>query len=146
VVVLVLGAIALALVTTAAVYAIRPFDLSVDLANRRIAPPGKSLAVHGRCDAAARTAWDHDAKDRLKLWAVTVGTDMMGYTPVSGSKAEYQVLGEPVGHFPDSWCGGEARHRLIVSGGMVACAVVAATLAVMLLRRGKRTQPAPVEG
>ena len=31
--------------------------------------------------------------DRLGLWAVTVGTNMMGYTPVFGSSVKYVLLG-----------------------------------------------------
>ena len=31
--------------------------------------------------------------DQLALWAVTVGTNMMGYTPVFGSSVKYVLLG-----------------------------------------------------
>jgi quinol-cytochrome oxidoreductase complex cytochrome b subunit len=31
--------------------------------------------------------------DQLALWAVTVGTNMMGYTPVFGTSVKYVLLG-----------------------------------------------------
>ena len=31
--------------------------------------------------------------DQLALWAVTVGTNMMGYTPVFGGQMRYALLG-----------------------------------------------------
>jgi len=140
-----LGALAVALVTMAGFYALRPFDLSVDLSNKSITLHGKALIVQGRCDAAARTAWNRDPKDGLELWAVTVGTKMMGYTPVFGSNVKYQLLGSPIGQLPDSFCAGEARHRLIVSGGIVASAVVAALVATILIRRRRSSAHAVVD-
>jgi hypothetical protein len=138
-VVVVAGAVAVALVALATVYAVRPFAHTLDLAK-----PGASAATHkallvsGQCDAAAKTAWNHDSGDHLALWAVTVGTNMMGYTPVFGSSVKYLLIGSEEGHFPDSFCGGAGRHRLIVSAWMMLGALLVMGAGVFLVCRARR--------
>jgi hypothetical protein len=75
-------AAALVVVTVGAalLLALRPFDVTLDFASGR----DKPLFVSATCDAAATTAWNRDSKGKVALWAVTVGTNMMGYTPVFG--------------------------------------------------------------
>src|SRR4051794_8586410 len=104
------GAVAVALVGLASGYAGRPVGLTLDLAKPGSSAAHKSLLVSGQCDAAAKTAWNNDSRDRLALWAVTVGTNMMGYTPVFGGKVKYTLIGSEEGHFPDAFCGGAGRH------------------------------------
>ena len=136
---LALGGLAAGLIAIAALVALRPFGLEIDLSSKTSASGAKPLLVHGSCDAAARTAWNHESKDSLKLWAVTVGTNMMGYTPVFGKDVKYSLIGQREGHFPAAFCGGEARHRIIVSGAILTTGVLAVVLAVLLIRRRRAT-------
>ena len=125
--------VAVGLVAVALVFALSPFGASVDLGIPDAASLQSPLVVHGQCDAAISTAWNHNSKDHLALRAVTVGTNMMGYTPVFGSKVKYARIGSL--ELPGAFCKGEARHRLIVSGWLVAGALVAVGTGVCLLFR-----------
>jgi hypothetical protein len=142
-VVLALEVLAVALIAIAALVVLRPFGIEVDLSHGSTAG-ATPLLVHGSCDAAARTAWNHEPKDGLKLWAVTVGTNMMGYTPVFGKDVKYVLLGSRNMRFPGSFCGGEARHRLIVSGAILTTGIIAVVSAVVLIRRRGRGAPSGV--
>ena len=131
------------LIVLALLYALRPFGLTVDLSvNATVGP--KALTVEGRCRAAAHSAWNRDPKDQLKLWAVSVGTNMQGYTPAFGNTTNVEFHGEPQGRFPDAFCSGEARHRLIVSGFIAATAAAAGVLSVVIIRRRKKNTAANV--
>jgi quinol-cytochrome oxidoreductase complex cytochrome b subunit len=44
--------------------------------------------------------------DQLALWAVTVGTNMMGFTPVFGNQVQFVLLGGQVEIGPTRCCGG----------------------------------------
>jgi len=134
-----LASVALAIVTmtlivVAVIVAARPFGVTVDLADR-VGPHAKPLLVSGTCDAAATTAWNDDSKDELALWAVTVGTNMMGYTPILGSNVKYVLLDGHEARFPGPYCVGEARHRLIVAGVMVAFGVLLVGAVLVVHRR-----------
>lgn len=143
VLVLVLAVSAVLLTGVAVTRSLRSFDLQVSISGKKhVKPVADPLEVTGRCRAAISTAWNNEPKDHLRLWAVTVGTSMQGYTPVFGSSVKYTLTGEGTeGQFPDSWCGGEGRHRLIVSGGILAGGIALAVLAFILFR--KRPTAAP---
>jgi quinol---cytochrome c reductase cytochrome b subunit, bacillus type len=53
-----------------------------------VAGPGLVLLVLGASFTGYLLPWD-----QLALWAVTVGTNMQGYTPVFGSSVKYVLLG-----------------------------------------------------
>jgi hypothetical protein len=129
------SAVVAALLVAAALFAVRPFHLSVDLT-----AGSDRVVAQGRCDIAARTAWNGDDKDRLALWSVTVGTNMMGYTPVSGGTTKFELLNSQHGALPDAFCAPEGRHRLIVSAWLAAGAVV--LMAVLIVVRRRRSSPA----
>jgi hypothetical protein len=133
---IVLGLLAVGLVATAVARAVRSFDLDVELAKTK-SPVGGPIVVSGTCNSAVRTAWNRDSKDELKLWAVTVGTNMEGYTPVFGEGVK-AILNddELLGQFPDPWCAPEARHRLIISGWILAAAALLTVSAIVVYRRG----------
>lgn len=129
----VLGLGALALASFAIVRSARSFDQTIALPGPLPDVAAHRLSVFGRCDAAVTTAWHGRSRDELRLWAVTVGTNMMGYTPASG----HRHVEATAGRFPVGYCVGEARHRLIVSGWMLAGAVGSGALAVALAVRRK---------
>jgi hypothetical protein len=61
---------------------------------------------------------------------------MMGYTPVFGSSAKYVLLdGHAKTGFPGPYCVGEARHRLLWSGTLVAVGLAIVTVGVYVVRR-----------
>jgi hypothetical protein len=123
--------VALLVAGIALVVALRPFDLTVEL--------GPRLSASGTCDAAASTAWQDGSKDGVGLWAVTVGTNMMGYTPVFGSSVKYVLLdGHEHSRFPGPYCVGEARHRMIVSGTILAAGFALASVALLLVHRRRQ--------
>jgi hypothetical protein len=128
------GLAGVALIALALVGALRPFGMTVDAGT-----DAHPLPVSGRCDAAAKTAWNQDDKDDLALWAVTVGTNMMGYTPVFGTAVKDTLVGDQEGFFPDSYCGGRARHRLIVDGALLTIGVAALAATTIVLARRRRT-------
>ena len=69
---------------------------------------------------------------------------MMGYTPVFGA-GEVRAAGRQESAFPGLvYCVGEARHRLIWSGTLLAVGLAIVTVGVYLLRR--RRPPSIVEG
>jgi hypothetical protein len=113
----------------------RTFGIGIDTSPRRTSG-ARTLPVAGRCDAAVKTAWSSDSK-KTPLWAVTVGTNMMGYTPAFGSAVKYVLLGKDE-VIPASLCRGEARHRLLVSGWLLAGAAIAGVLTLMVVRKGRR--------
>ena len=123
----------LTLVVTGAalLVALRPFDLSIDI--------GGHIPVSGTCDAAASTAWGDGSHDELALWAVTVGTNMMGYTPVFGKSVKYVLLDDGEERaLPRPYCVGEARHRLIVSGTILATGLAVVSVGLLLVHRRTR--------
>jgi hypothetical protein len=131
--------IAFAVLGVAVFVAVRPCDLTVDFARRLGGSTTHSLKVSGTCDAAASTAWHDGDKDRLALWAVTVGTNQMGYTPAFGKSVKYTLLdGDAQGAFPGPYCVGEARHRLIWSGTLLTIALAIVTVGVCVARRPAR--------
>jgi hypothetical protein len=129
--VLAVGSLVVVLVGAALVVAVRPYDVSVDLA-----PSSEDVSTFtGTCDAAAGTAWKDDSKDQLALWAVTIGTNMMGYTPAFGTNVKYVLRGDRESAFPGTYCVGEARHRMLVSGTLLLAALAVVTVAVYARRR-----------
>jgi hypothetical protein len=122
-----LAIVTMALVVVAAVVAFRPFGVDVAL--------GDHVSTPGTCDAAATSAWDDSSKDGLALWAVTVGTNMMGYTPVFGKNVKYVLLGKREMAWPGPYCVGEARHRLIWAVTILLVGVAIVTVGVYVLRR-----------
>jgi hypothetical protein len=130
--------VVLALLSIALVNALRPFGPDIEVAPLH-PTAAKPFEVVGRCDAAITTAWTSDSKRRL--WAVTVGTNMMGYTPVFGGSVKYVLLGKDA-TLPASLCRGEARHRLIVSSWFVLVALAAVAVTVVLARRIRRSTSA----
>lgn len=132
---------AVALLAVAVTNGLRDFGVGVD-----IGPVGTikntTVPVAGYCEAAVKTAWADSKK--TPLWAVTVGTNMMGYTPVFGSEVKYTLLGNGRS-LPGSLCRAEARHRLLVSAWLLFGALAIAILTIVLIRRSRRpppTQPA----
>lgn len=102
---------AVLLVAIAFVFALRPFTKS-------LAVPG----VSGECRSAVLSA-PGGGDDDLALWALTVGTDQMGFTPVFGDDVKYVRLGSADfgdfagrGTLPDGICATRARERLVVAG------------------------------
>jgi len=119
-------AAALILVAIALVFALRPFAKTVF--------PGAS----GECRAAVLSA-PGGGDDELALWAVTVGTDQMGF--VFGHDVKYVGLGSGdfrgfVGHgnLPDGICATRARERLVTAGMFLLGA--GGVLFLTLRRRG----------
>jgi hypothetical protein len=115
-----------ALLAIALVYALRPFTKAV--------LPGAS----GECRAAVLSAPGH-GDDQLALWAVTVGTDQMGFTLVSGEDVKYVRLGSAdlgdfTGHryLPDAVCATRARERLAAAA---ICLLAAGGVLFLMLRR-----------
>jgi hypothetical protein len=140
--------LAVGLVATAVVRAGRSFALEVELPKAKALGTAGPIVVNGTCSSAIRTAWNRDSKDELKLWAVTVGTNVERYTPVfgEGTKAILSDEEQLLGQFPDPWCAPEARHRLIVLGGMLAGAGVLAVVAWSVHRRRPRHEVRPEDG
>jgi len=100
-------AAAVVLVAIALVYALRPFAKTIF--------PGAS----GECRAAVLSA-PGGGDDELALWAVTVGTDRMGF--VFGDDVKHVRLGSGdfrdfIGHgnLPDGICATRARERLVTA-------------------------------
>jgi hypothetical protein len=122
-----LAIVTMALVVVAAVIAFRPFGVDVELGNQ--------VSTSGTCDSAATSAWHDGSKDGLALWAVTVGTNMMGDTPVFGKNVKYVLLGKQEMAWPGPYCVGEARHRLMWSGTILMAGLAVMTVAVYRLRR-----------
>ena len=81
---------------------------------------GRAGSVQVSCRAPIISAWTH-GPDQLRLWAVTVGTNMQGYE-VQGGQAP--------------WCGERARSRLALSAGLV---VIAGGLAIYEVRARRRS-------
>lgn len=101
-------AAAVVLVAIALVYSLRPFAKTVF--------PGAS----GECRAAVLSA-PGGGDDELAVWAVTVGTDQMGFA--FGDDVKYVQLGSSdfrdfIGHgnLPDGMCATRARERLVTAG------------------------------
>jgi hypothetical protein len=99
------------LLTIALVYALRPFTKTVF--------PG----AWGECRAAVLSA-PGGGDDEFALWAVTVGTDQMGFMPVFGDevKVKFVRLGSADfrgwtghGNLPDGVCATRARERLVTA-------------------------------
>jgi hypothetical protein len=60
-------------------FAVRPYRHTIDLGSARTSTQGGvTLELDAECSPAITSAWDSGSRDRLALWAVTVGTDMMG--------------------------------------------------------------------
>jgi hypothetical protein len=125
----------MAVIVVATIVAFRPFDLTVDLTDHTKTAHGPSVLASGTCDAAATTAWNRDSKGKVALWAVTVGTNMMGYTPVFGKNVKYVLLGRKEIAFPGPYCAGEARHRLLVAGTVLVGGVLVVVGGMLLVRR-----------
>lgn len=100
--------------------AVAPFRVSIDLG-----PEGQ---VRARCRPPAISAWKGGEKDELRLWAVTVETDMAGYEVRGGQ--------EP-------WCAEKARPRLAVAAAVIVGGL--ALFASQLLTRRPREAEAREE-
>jgi hypothetical protein len=127
--------IVLVFLSIAVTNGLRTFGIGIGIMPRGAAA-GKTFALPGRCDAAVKTAWGPDPKKKA-LWAVTVGTNMMGYTPVFGGEVKYLLIGNDE-VIPASLCRDEARHRLLVSGWLLAGAITASVATCVLLLRGRK--------
>ena len=82
--------------------------------------------VRGRCQPPVISAWREDGPDDEVLWAVTVGTDVMGYAKATS-----------MGHL----CAHSARKRLLGSLGLGVLGVGA----VLVGRRIQRPSPPQAE-
>ena len=100
--------------------AVAPFRISIELG-----PEGEARA---RCRPPAISAWKGGEKDQLRLWAVTVGTDMAGYEVRGGE--------EP-------WCAEKARPRLAVASAVIVGGL--SLIASQLLTRRRRAADARVD-
>lgn len=138
---IVVGLVVAALLAGALLVALRPFDLTVVPGGGSSGAAAKALGVSGTCDAAATTAFDDGSKDHLALWAVTVGTNMMGYTPVFGSSVKYVLLDGKESAFPGPYCVPEARHRMIWAVTLLTVGLAVVTVAVLLARRRAYVRP-----
>lgn len=119
-----------ALVLFAVLFAVRPYHRQVEFDGIGHVRTAAHLVADGQCDAAVSTAWLNPSSDQLRLWAVTVGTDMMGYTSVEGGTVQLLLDdGSPAARFPAQFCAAESRHRLVVS----ASVLVAAALGILIL-------------
>ena len=82
--------------------------------------------VRGRCQPPVISAWRKDGPDDEGLWAVTVGTDVMGYAKATS-----------MGHL----CAHSARKRLLGSLGLGVLGVGA----LLVGRRIQRPSPPQAE-
>jgi len=105
--------IALCTAIAAVAFALLPFNAA--------GAAGSTGSVQVSCRAPIISAWNH-GPDQLRLWAVTVGTNMQGYA-VAGGRAP--------------WCGDRARSRLALSAGLV---VIAGGLAIYEVRLRRRSR------
>lgn len=79
-----------------------------------------------------------DGQDGLALWAVTVGTNMMGYTPAFGSSVKYVLLGsDACDPFDGQGAGPHAQTSLGFVGPNGGCFFRAPTM--IHVRRAVRT-------
>jgi hypothetical protein len=130
-----LAAVAGVLLALAALaIAFRPFDHRIDLRDQQLDVP-----VSLQCRAPLVGAWNTDDKGPIALWAVTVDTNMAGYT---GSN-DYEVRGDV-----KPYCASPARHRLALSvavliGGAALTAFGRRTMRTVDSLEGDR---APVAG
>ena len=109
--------IAVCLAIAAIAFALLPFNGS--------AAVGRAGGFQFSCRPPITSAWNH-GPHQLRLWAVTVGTNMQGYE-VQGGQAP--------------WCGDRARPRLALSAGLL---VLAAGVAIFDSRARRRRAPTGV--
>jgi len=100
--------------------AVAPFKISIEL--------GPEGDVRARCRPPAISAWKGGEKDELRLWAVTVGTEMAGYEVRGGEEPE---------------CAEHARPRLAVAAAVSVGGL--ALIASQLLARRRRAADALVD-
>jgi hypothetical protein len=121
---------ALLLLGAGIVYAVVPFDRVLTVGGEdwtnSTSVEGEPFVVgfEGECRGALLSATNDG--ERLRLWAVTVGTEVTGYIPLVDEDVETILMDAATGRrgdsnrFPDTECSRQARERLVASGLLVA--------------------------